>query len=155
MMAAYVFDTSAVVKRYVQETGSSWVRSIADPAASHLIYLARITDVELTSAIVRRQRGGNLSAPDASAILTQFRQDLVQGYRIIEVTPALLLVARSLAEKHGLRAYDAVQLASAVELNAKRVAAGLATITLVSADQELNSSATAEGLPVEDPTLHP
>ena len=57
-MAAYVLDTSAVVKRYIQEIGTGWVRSIADPAAAHLIYLARITDVEVTSAIIRRQRGG-------------------------------------------------------------------------------------------------
>lgn len=54
-MAACVLDTSAVVKRYIQEVGTVWVRSIADPAASHLIYLARITDVEVTSAVVRRR----------------------------------------------------------------------------------------------------
>jgi uncharacterized protein len=154
-MAAYVLDTSAVVKRYIQEAGTVWVRSIADPTASHLIYLARITDVEVTSAVVRRQRGGNLSAPDAAATLTQFRQDLIQGYRIIEITPALLSVARSLAEQHGLRAYDTVQFAAAVELNAQWVAAGTGTITLVSADQELNAADQAEGLSVEDPNLHP
>ena len=77
-MAAYVLDTSAVVKRYNLETGSAWVRSIADPAAANLIFLARITDVEVTSAVVRRQRGGNLSAADAAATLTQFRQDLIR-----------------------------------------------------------------------------
>ena len=103
-MAAYVLDTSAVVKRYIQEVGTGWVRSIAHPAASNLIYVARITDVELTSAVIRRPRGRNLSALDAAATLTQFRQDLIQGYRIIEVTPALLLVARSLTEQHGLAA---------------------------------------------------
>jgi uncharacterized protein len=153
-MAAYVLDTSAVVKRYIQEIGTGWARSIADPA-SHLIYLARITDVEVTSAVVRRQRGGTISALDATATLRQFRQDLVLGYRIIEVTPSLLSTARLLAERHGLRAYDAMQLAAAVELNAQWVAAGTGTITLVSADQELNAAATAEGLTVEGPNLHP
>lgn len=154
-MAAFVLDTSAVVKRYVQEAGTAWVRRIADPAAANLIYLARITDVEFTSAVIRRQRGGNLPAADAVATLMQFRQDLVQAYRIIEVTPALLLAARSLAERQGLRAYDAVQLAAAVELNARRIAAGTGTITLVSADQELNAAALAEGLTVDDPANHP
>ena len=154
-MAAYVLDTSAVVKRYIQETGTSWVRGIADPAAFNLIYLARITDVEVTSAVVRRQRGGNLSISDAAATLQQFRQDLTRGYRLIEVTPALLATARSLAERHGLRAYDAVQLAAAVELNAQWITAGTGTITLVSADQELNAAALAEAVPVEDPNLHP
>ena len=154
-MAAYVLDTSAIVKRYIMETGTAWVRSIADPAASNLIYLANITDVEMTSAVVRRQRGGSISAADAAAMLTQFRQDLVKGYRIIDVTPALLLAARSLVERHGLRAYDAVQLAAAVELNAQWIAAGTGTVTLVSADHELNAAAIAEALPIEDPNLHP
>ncbi len=118
------------------ETGTAWVRSIADPAASNLIYLANITDVEMTSAVVRRRRGGSISAADAAATLMQFRHDLVAGYRIIDVTPALLLAARSLAERHGLRAHDAVQLAAAVGLNAQWTAAGTGTITIVSADHE-------------------
>ncbi len=154
-MAAYVLDTSAVVKRYIQEIGTVWVRSIADPAAAHLVYLARITDVEVTSAIVRRQRGGTIPAIHATATLQQFRRDLVLGYRIIEVTPSLLSIARLHAERHGLRAYDAVQLAAATELNAQWVAAGTGTITLVSADKELNVAASAEGLTVEDPNLYP
>jgi predicted nucleic acid-binding protein len=134
------------------------VRSIADPAAANLIFLHRITDVDVTSAVVRRQRGGNLSAADAAdaaVTLTQFRQDLIQGYRIIEVTPALLLTARSLVERHGLRGYDAEQLAAAVELSAQWTAAGTGTITLVSADQELNAAALTEGLTVNDPNVHP
>jgi uncharacterized protein len=154
-MAAYVLDTSAVVKRYIQEIGTAWVRSIANPAASHLIYLARITDVEVTSAVTRRQRGGHISVQDATATLRQFRQDLVLGYRLIEVTPGLFATARLLAERSGLRAYDAVQLAAAVELNAQWIAAGTGAIILVSADHELNAAAVAEGLTVEDPNLHP
>jgi uncharacterized protein len=154
-MAAYVLDTSAIVKRYILEIGTGWVRSIAAPAAANLIYLANITDVEVTSAVVRRRRGGTISAADAAATLTQFRQDLVTGYRLIDVSPTLLLTARSLAEHHGLRAYDAVQLAAAVELNARWVAAGTGTITLVSSDHELNAAAQVEGLAVEDPNMHP
>ena len=92
-MAAYFLDTSAVVKRYIQETGSAWVRALADPLAAHLIYLARITDVEATSAVIRRQRGGAFSSTTAAAILRQFRQDQVQAYRIIDVNSGLLAAA--------------------------------------------------------------
>ncbi len=35
------------------------------------------------------------------------------------------------------------------------VATGIGIITLFSADQELNDAAAAEGLPIEDPNLHP
>jgi hypothetical protein len=61
----------------------------------------------------------------------------------------------TLTETHGLRAYDAVQLAAALELQATRTAAGLVPLTLVSADQDLNAAATASGMRVEDPNLHP
>jgi hypothetical protein len=60
-----------------------------------------------------------------------------------------------LARSHGLRAYDAVQLASAIDIQRDHRDAGLAPVTLVSADRDLNAAATAEGLPVEDPNLHP
>jgi hypothetical protein len=48
-----------------------------------------------------------------------------------------------------------VQLASATALHAVRSASGLPALTFVSADTELNAAATAEGMPVDDPNLHP
>jgi len=69
--------------------------------------------------------------------------------------PLLLTTATLLAETHALRAYDAVQLAAVAELHAQRTAAGLPAVTLVGADQELNTAATALGLLVEDPNSHP
>ena len=56
-----------------------------------------------------------------------------------------------LANAHALRAYDAVQLAAVLELNSRYQASGLGGITLVSADRDLNTAATAEGMAVEDP----
>lgn len=111
--------------------------------------------MEITAAVARRQRSGSLSAANAAAILTQFRQDLALEYGVIEITPAVLSSAMLLAESYGLRAYDAVQLAVAVELHTQRRAGGLDALTLVCADQELNAAAAALGLLVEDPNLHP
>jgi len=48
-----------------------------------------------------------------------------------------------------------VQLAAALELNGRCLAAGMSGITLVSADQDLNTAASALRLLVEDPNLHP
>lgn len=154
-MAAFFCDSSAIVKRYVSETGTAWVQALADPAGGNLLYLARITVVEVTSAIARRQRGGTIAAPDASAILARFRQDLVAEYRLIDVTPPLLAAAALLVESQALRAYDAVQLAVALTLNTQLTSAGHFAVTLVSADTELNNAAASLGLLVEDPNLHP
>jgi uncharacterized protein len=154
-MAAYFFDTSGIVKRYIKETGTPWVQAVADPGAGNVIFLAGISGVEVTSAIARRLRAGNLSAAEAASFLVQFRQDRVLEYRIIEITPTILTAAERLAESRALRANDAVQLAAAVELHARRTVSGLDPFALVSADQDLNTAATALSLVVEDPNLHP
>lgn len=36
-MAVYVVDSSALVKRYVRENGTAWVRGLTDPAAGHTL----------------------------------------------------------------------------------------------------------------------
>jgi predicted nucleic acid-binding protein len=149
-VAAYFLDTSAVVKRYVQEIGTPWTRALADPAAGHFLYIARITDVELTAAIARRRLGTSLNPAQALAALNQFRQDFAQDYRILEITIPLLKRAAQLADSRALRAYDAVQLAAALEVRANNPA-----LTLISADGDLNAAATAEGMPVDDPNAHP
>ena len=54
-MADYFLDTSALVKRHVTEAGSPWVKSRVHAKAGHTLYIARITAVEMTSAITRRE----------------------------------------------------------------------------------------------------
>lgn len=149
------FDTSALAKRYVSEIGSAWVRNICAPASGNNIFIAEITVVEITSAIVRRRRSGSLTVADAAAALRQFDADLTNVYFVSEVTSARLTEARRIAETYGLRGYDAVQLAVAVELNRDQIAVGLPFITLVSADDELLDAAGVEGLLVENPHHHP
>jgi uncharacterized protein len=104
---------------------------------------------------LRRRKGKTLTPPRASSILRRFRQHLAARYTVIEVTPDLLDDAMRLGNAHALRAYDAVQLAVALEVNRSHQADGFGPITLISADQALNVAATAEGLSVEDPNSHP
>ena len=154
-MAAFIFDASAIVKRYIQEIGTAWVQSLADPTAPNELFLTRIARVEVIAAIVRRGRGGTPLASTVASILIQLRQDAAHKYNILDITPALLADAEQLTELHGLRGYDAVQLAASLELHHRRQTAGLSNITLISADQELNAAAKAEGLLVDDPNVHP
>ena len=65
-MADYFLDTSALVKRHVTEAGSIWIRSLVRAKAAHTLYIARITAVEVYSAITRRQHIGDLSAAQAA-----------------------------------------------------------------------------------------
>ncbi len=154
MVTAFFVDSSALVKRYVLETGTVWVRGLTRQSPSRLIYIAHITAVEVTCAVARRRKGKTLTPPRASSIHRRFRQHLAARYTVIEVTPDLLDEAMRPGKAHALRAYDAAQLAVALEVNRSHQADGFGPVTLISADQALNDVATAEGLTVEDPNLH-
>ena len=132
-----------------------WVRRLTRRGQPDPIYLARITAVEVTSAVARRRASGNPTPARARSIFALFRSHLAMRYLIMEISPALADAAMRLADVHELRAYDAVQLAAALELNGRWLAAGMGGITLVSADQALNDAALAEGLAVDDPRSHP
>ena len=154
-MAAYFLDSSALVKRYLQETGTAWMVSLGDPTTNADLYIARITGPEVTAAIARRGRSGNLSAIAVTSAVRQFRLEFASLFRIVELTPEVLQRAMDLAQIHGLRGYDAVQLAAVLTVNLLRLAQNLSALTLISADQELNTAAAAEGLTVENPNSHP
>lgn len=149
------FDTSGLAKQYVGEIGSAWVNNLCSPASGNSIFIAEITMIEITSAIVRRVRGGSLTSADAQAALGQFDLDLTTIYFVSNITSARLAEARRFAETHALRSLDAIQLAVAAHLNRRQLAAGLPVITLISADAELLVAAGVEGLPVENPNNHP
>jgi uncharacterized protein len=63
-VAVYFFDSSAIVKRYLNETGTSWVSSITDLATGNHIYMVSITLVEVISAITRKARGIDFQQPE-------------------------------------------------------------------------------------------
>ena len=148
-MAAYFLDTSTVVKRYVHETGTAWVQALTDPSAGHFLYVARITDVEMIAAVARRRHLGSLS-PTRPHAINAFRQDLTQLFRVVELTIPVLQQASQLADRQVLRAYDAVQLATSLDIHRLNP-----MLTLLSADVELNTAATAEGVLDDDPNTHP
>jgi hypothetical protein len=61
----------------------------------------------------------------------------------------------ALGNAHALRAYDAVQLAVALEVNRSHLADGFAAVMPISANQALNDAAIDEGLTVDDAQAHP
>lgn len=154
-MASYFFDSSALVKYYVNEVGSRWVEAIIDAQPPNEISIVQITGVEVVAAIARRVRAGLTSATDGAAAIQLFRGDFQTKFDVIPLTAQLIEEAMNLAELHRLRAYDATHLASMADLEAQMTAAGFGPLTLISADGELNQAAQAEGLLTDDPNLYP
>lgn len=158
-MAFQFFDSSSLVKKYISETGTNWVRNIFNDAPAHEIYVSRITEVEATAAIARRKKSGSLSAGDAALALQQLRIDFLIRFRILDVAAIVATQACAIAEAHALRGYDAVQLASAIHIYNRLLSLGAnpsqVSFTFISSDNELNSAAQIEGLIVENPNNYP
>lgn len=154
-MTIYFLDSSALVKRYLNEIGSPWVVRLCDRSLNHEIFVVAITAVEAIAAITRRSRGGSISISDATLVRNRLRLDLQNQYQVIAITETIIDSAMTLAETYGLRGYDAIQLAAGCTVNSACITNGLAPLIFVSADNELNVAAANEGLRVENPNAYP
>jgi uncharacterized protein len=104
-------DTSAYVKRHVSEPGADIVRTVfegRDPLVS-----SRLIEVETASALARRLRERKLSATAHDQLCARVHSDL-ERMILVEVHERIVTLASKLCREHGLRAYDAVHLASAL-----------------------------------------
>jgi predicted nucleic acid-binding protein len=104
-------DTSALVKHYVQESGSEEVERVIGEA--RLVGTAAITRVEMAAALAKAVRMHLLSRDEAAEALSAFEAEWESLVRL-QLHELLLARAASLAWERGLRGYDAVHMASAL-----------------------------------------
>ena len=146
-MPAYYFDTSALLKRYVNEAGSAWVRATFEAPETDII-VSQLTLVEAVAALARRAKGGAFRPGDAARVMQQLEADFHNRFLVIEVHSQLIVKAVELAKQRALPGYDALQLATALTV---RSLMAPTMITFVAADAELDTAAALEGLPNIDP----
>lgn len=130
-MTLYV-DSSALLKRYVDEPDSELAESIirSDPT----LVTSRLTEVE-----VRRNLGRLLSGDDLHRQRAAFQEDLGR-FAIVALDHTVLSSAASLAEQTLCRSFDAIHLAAA-----KRVGRGTMVVTF---DRRQADAARTLGLTV-------
>jgi predicted nucleic acid-binding protein len=154
-LSHYYLDASALIKRSADEVGSDWLRALVAPDRDPVLFISRMTIVEAISAFARRLREGSLAPPDFALVRDTFRGDCLDQYQVMPPTTVVIDMACDLLERHPLRAYDALQLATALRAQRFLDAERYSPLTFLSADDRLNGAATAEGLAVDDPTQHP
>jgi len=135
------WDTSALVPLFVSETASNTVSLLykSDPE----ITVAWTASIECTSACVRRHRERRLTDTHLAQLLGRL-QLLSRSWNIAEPTSAVRIGAERLVARHGLRADDAIQLASAMAIAEFTTPVS----EIVCLDRRLTLAATAEGLRV-------
>lgn len=130
-------DSSALVKRYVREVGRELVAAAV--ASDPYVATSILSIVQVHAALAAAVRAGRI--PDMGTVISAFRNHREQ-YIMIGIDSRLIEEAAEATERHALRGYDAVQLASA--LTAYRATSG--NMTFGTFDRTLYRAASTEGL---------
>ncbi len=134
-MTAYL-DTSAVVKLYVHDEGAALdLATVLDSFES--VTTSRLTFVETRAALAAARRAGRLT-PERHEAAVNDLSGMWTTFNIIDLSQDVAHDAGEVAETFGLRAGDAVQLASLRAL-------AVASVPLVAWDVRLRRAAIANG----------
>jgi predicted nucleic acid-binding protein len=136
-------DASALVKLVLTERGSHIVEDLWTHSVD--IYGSLICYTELRAAVAAAVRGGRVRESDASAFraAVEVVWDQVTG---VDMDEPMVRIAGDLADRHGLRAADAIHLASAIRIREPDTA-------FVAFDVRLRQAAVAEGFVVLPETV--
>lgn len=152
------FDSSALIKHYVQEKGTEEVRkSLRDEEeASRPVFTSVLTFAEIHAALARRAKDRSLSPNEFIRARTNFDSDWVTGFTAVDLGSGVLGIVRNTVDRFALRGADLVHLASAIWL---RDTAGAtksgSELVFFSSDKLLARTAAACGLEVLNPEVAP
>ena len=134
---ARFFDTSAFVKRYVNESGTDKVLEWCDKATE--IGLSGIVLPEIISAFCRLRREERISGVQYQQLKSSLMAD-IEDAALCDLAPAVLAQSILSLENNVLRGMDAIHVGSAVVLKAD---------VFVSSDKRQCEAAVSAGLHVE------
>jgi predicted nucleic acid-binding protein len=107
-------DSSALVKRFVQEEGSEAVTSRFERGET--IYTSVLSFAEVHAAIGRKYRDRELSINEKEKLVDEFQADWFFSLSILELTTHTMIALPALCEQYFLKASDAIHLSAAIWL---------------------------------------
>ena len=134
-------DTSSLIKLYVPETESAAVKRLVD--AAEVVATSRIAYAEARAAFARKRRERGVTPTDYRTLVQDFDHDW-ESYFVVDVSDALVKLGGQLAERHALRGFDAIHLASAVIIRKQ----GDRPVSFSCFDTPLTRAAKREGLTI-------
>lgn len=134
-------DSSALVKLYILEEHSQLVKAQLDAASCAAV--SRIAWTEVHSALSRRAREESKDQKTIEKAKQALANDW-EHYLVVELDQALVELAGDFADTFALRAYDSIQLASALAISRSTDE----PVRFASFDLRLNKAAKALGLEV-------
>lgn len=136
------FDTSALVKRYLNEKGDTKVRGLFDK--SERIFVSAVTHVECASAFQRLLQTKFIDKSEYERLTTEIAIDF-PFFETVPFDEDVKQIALRVIEKHPLKPIDAIQFASLIYI-AEEVE------SFVVCDNKLKKCSKEEGFKIIDPT---
>ncbi|MGH7813446.1 MAG: type II toxin-antitoxin system VapC family toxin [Candidatus Binataceae bacterium] len=137
------FDTSALIKRFVEEPGSKAVEALI--VAEPQIATSKVAYAEVHAGLARKLREGALTPTAHRRVARAFDSDWRACLRV-DLADRILALTRDLVRRHPLRGFDAIHLASAMRLQEQL----RETIQMVASDERLIAAARGEGMAALD-----
>lgn len=148
-MTVYYFETSALVKRYLEEQGSKQVNRLFESRTDQDAFASsRFTTLEVEATVARLHRANLLSEQLYGSILSAYLSDLEGFFLVLPISGSLLSSSVEAVKNYALRAGDAIHLATVLRIRDSLNE----DVTLVTSDQELVQAGAEAGLTVIDPT---
>jgi uncharacterized protein len=133
------FDTSALIKRFVEEPGSKRVDAVLD--GEPFLATSKVAYAEVHAGLARKLREKALTTAAYRRTSRVFDTDW-RAYVRVDLADPLLLIVRDLVRRHPLRGFDVIHLASAMHLQEQLGE----EIQVVASDDRLLTAAGEEGL---------
>ena len=138
-MISYL-DTSALVKLYIEETGTDLVQEFANK--SKILATSIVAYAEARAAFKRGLNEKIIEDKKYSICCQNLRNDW-NHYLKVNIDNHLILLAGDLAERHNIRGFDSIHMASAIILKTK---VNINDIVFLCWDKKLLEAAIKEGL---------
>ncbi|HZT80878.1 MAG TPA: type II toxin-antitoxin system VapC family toxin [Gemmataceae bacterium] len=155
-MNFFLFDGSALVKRYAPEPGKPLMDRLFTITSRDRLICLMIGGAEVAAALVRKRNSGAISPASFATVMADLRAEVLDALDLRKPESDNLLIGASipLLDRHGINATDAVALQAALQL-ATELRAGGDDLVPVATDRRLLRAAQAEGLLTFDPETQP
>ncbi|MGA2731803.1 MAG: type II toxin-antitoxin system VapC family toxin [Syntrophobacteraceae bacterium] len=140
------FDSSALVKRYIEEKGSDKVNALLEEKS--VAATSRLTYAEILAAITRRHKTGDIETPAFEKIKKAFKADW-KSFTVVEMRTEVFEFVDTVIDRHALKGADSVHLSTALWLKQTMKE----DVIFVASDLELLKAAKAEKLSILNPRI--
>jgi predicted nucleic acid-binding protein len=135
------FETSALIKLFLDEPGADDARDLWD--AADLVTIALIAYPEARAALAAAERARRISAAELGGVKQRLDRRWIQA-QVIDFDQPIALTAGDISERFALRGYNAVHLATAMSLQDD-------SLLIATWDRELASACLEAGLRISPP----